>query len=30
MVTHDLFQAKRLADEVIFMQNGRIIEQYEK
>ena len=27
MVTHDLFQAKRLADEVIFMQNGRIIEQ---
>ena len=27
MVTHDLFQAKRLADEVIFLQNGRIIEQ---
>ena len=26
MVTHDLFQAKRLADEIVFMNNGRLIE----
>lgn len=27
MVTHNLFQARRLADEVLFMNEGRIIEQ---
>ncbi len=27
LVTHDIFQAKRLADEVIFMDNGRIVEE---
>jgi tungstate transport system ATP-binding protein len=27
LVTHDIFQAKRLADEVIFMDKGRIIEK---
>ena len=27
IVTHDLFQAKRLADEIIFFYNGKIIEQ---
>ena len=26
MVTHDLFQAKRLADEILFINNGEIIE----
>ncbi len=26
MVTHDLFQAKRLADEILFMNEGKIIE----
>ena len=26
MVTHDLFQAKRLADEIIFINEGKIIE----
>ena len=26
MVTHDLFQAKRLADEVVFMNNGKLVE----
>ncbi len=26
MITHDLFQAKRLADEVLFMNEGKIIE----
>ncbi len=27
MVTHNLFQARRLADEVLFLNEGRIIEQ---
>ena len=27
VVTHDLFQAKRLADEIIFFCNGKIFEQ---
>ena len=27
IVTHDLFQAKRLADEILFFYNGKIIEQ---
>jgi len=27
MVTHNLFQARRLADDVLFMNEGRIIEQ---
>jgi tungstate transport system ATP-binding protein len=27
LVTHDIFQAKRLADEVVFMDKGRIIEK---
>jgi tungstate transport system ATP-binding protein len=27
VVTHDLYQAQRLADEVIFMDRGKIIEQ---
>lgn len=27
MVTHNLFQARRLADEVLFLSDGRIIEQ---
>lgn len=27
MVTHNLFQAKRVADEVLFLHEGRIIEQ---
>ena len=27
IVTHDLFQAKRLADEIIFFCNGKIFEQ---
>ena len=27
IVTHDLFQAKRLANEIIFFYNGKIIEQ---
>ena len=26
MVTHDIFQAKRLADEILFMNNGEVIE----
>tara|TARA_B100001109_G_C18762971_1_gene426954 strand:+ start:30 stop:722 length:693 start_codon:yes stop_codon:yes gene_type:complete len=26
MVTHDVFQAKRLADEIVFMNNGKLIE----
>ncbi len=26
MVTHDLFQAKRLADEIVFMNNGKLVE----
>ena len=26
MVTHDLFQAKRLADEILFINEGKIIE----
>ena len=26
MVTHDLFQAKRLADEILFINDGEIIE----
>lgn len=29
-VTHNIFQAKKLADEVIFMYNGRVIEQGKK
>ena len=27
IVTHDLFQAKRLADEILFFYNGKIVEQ---
>ena len=27
MVTHNLFQARRLADEILFINEGRIIEQ---
>ena len=27
LVTHNLFQARRLADEVIFIYDGRIIER---
>jgi len=27
LVTHDLFQAKRLADEILFFHNGKITEQ---
>jgi tungstate transport system ATP-binding protein len=27
IVTHNLFQARRLADEVLFLNEGRIIEQ---
>ncbi len=27
IVTHDLFQAKRLADEILFFYNGKILEQ---
>jgi len=30
MVTHDLFQAKRLADEILFLNEGKIIEISEK
>lgn len=30
MVTHDLYQAKRIADHVIFMDKGRIIEMGDK
>ena len=26
MVTHDLFQAKRLADEIVFMNSGKLVE----
>ena len=26
MVTHDIFQAKRLADEMLLMNNGKVIE----
>ena len=26
MVTHDLFQAMRLADEILIINNGRLIE----
>lgn len=27
LVTHNMFQAKRLADDVVFMMNGKLIEQ---
>ena len=30
IVTHDIFQAKRLADEIIFLRNGKIISQTSK
>ena len=30
MVTHDLFQAKRLADEIVFINEGKIIEVSKK
>jgi ABC-type multidrug transport system ATPase subunit len=30
MVTHDLFQAKRLADEILFINEGKVIEVSEK
>ena len=30
IVTHDIFQAKRLADEIIFLRNGEIISQTSK
>ena len=30
MVTHDLFQAKRLADEILFINDGEIIEVSKK
>jgi tungstate transport system ATP-binding protein len=30
MVTHDFYQAKRIADYIIFMDKGRIIEMGEK
>ncbi len=26
-ITHDLFQAKRIADEIIFMNEGNIVEK---
>ena len=29
IVTHDLFQAKRLANDILFFQNGKIIEHTE-
>ena len=25
LITHDLFQAQRLADEIIFIENGKIL-----
>ena len=30
MVTHDMFQAMRLADEIIIVNNGELIEISEK
>ena len=30
MVTHDIFQAKRLADEMLLMNNGKVIEVSKK
>ena len=30
LATHNLFQAKRLADEVIFLFDGKIVEKGEK
>ena len=27
MTTHDLAQAKRLADEILFIHNGKLLEQ---
>ena len=30
LVTHDIFQAKRLGEEIIFLKNGKIVEQSSK
>ena len=30
MITHDFLQAKRLADEVIIIGEGRLLEKYNK